>query len=81
MLVYVDVVLAISNVSEAIMKKIRMEFEIKNDKYRPPTMNIGGNIEEFQLPDGKSAWSLKKSSCIKAAVETVKVLLGRAPQK
>ena len=52
-----------------------MIFEIKNNKYGPPTMYLGGDIEKFQLPDGSSAWSMTSCSYVKSAVETVRVLL------
>ena len=75
MLVYVDNVLAISQDPEEIMKKIGMQFEIKSDEYGPPKMYLGGDVEKFQLPDGRLAWSIHSASYVKSAIETVKALL------
>ena len=75
LLVYVDDILAISHDPESIMKRIGMRFEIKNDEYGPPKTYLGGDIEKFQLPDGKVAWSLLSTSYVASAIDTVKRLL------
>ena len=55
LLVYVDDVLAISHDPNAIMEKIGMRFEIKNDEWGPPTRYLGADVEKFTLPDGSTA--------------------------
>lgn len=75
LLVYVDDVLAISHDPDAIMKKIGMRFEIKNDEFGPPKSYLGADVEQFQLPDGSKSWSLLSTSYVASAVETVRALL------
>ena len=75
LLVYVDDVLAISHDPNAIMEKIGMRFEIKNDEWGPPTRYLGADVEKFTLPDGSTAWSLLSNSYVAAAVQTVRDLL------
>ena len=75
LLVYVDDVLAISHDPDAIMKQIGARFEIKNGDVAPPTRYLGADISQFQLPNGKLAWSMSSQSYCKAAVETVQRLL------
>lgn len=72
LLVYVDDVLAISHDPGEIMKTIGSKFEIKNGDVAPPTQYLGADISKFQLPDGRSAWSMSSHSYCKAAVDTVK---------
>ena len=67
LLVYVDDVLAVSHDPGTIMKMIGMRFEIKNDEWDPPKRYLGADVELFQLPDGRFAWSLGSHSYILAA--------------
>ena len=48
-----------------------MRFEIKNNEYGPQKVYLGGDAKNFQLPDGKYAWSLINASYVKSAVEMV----------
>ena len=75
LLVYVDDVLAVSHDPGAIMKMIGMRFEIKNDEWGPPKRYLGADVELFQLPNGRFAWSLGSYSYVVAAVQTVRDLL------
>ena len=68
MLVYVDEVLAVRQSLESIMKDIGFAFEIKDNKYGPPTDYLGANVEPFQMSDGKYAWSINCNSYVVAAV-------------
>ena len=36
---------------------------------------LGTEIERFVLPDGRTCWSMKRETYVKAAVETVRSLL------
>ena len=40
------------------MAGIAAKFEIKNDEIAEPKLYLGGNVEEFQLPNGEYAWSI-----------------------
>ena len=75
LLVYVDDVLAISHDPKSIMEMIGKGFDLKNDEYGPPTTYLGGDVETFQLPDGKRAWSMLSTSYVRNAVKTVDILL------
>ena len=58
LLVYVESVLACSHDAKAVMAGIAAKFEIKNDEIAEPKIYLGGNVEEFQLPNGEYAWSI-----------------------
>lgn len=75
LLVYVDDVLAISHNPLSIMEGISSHFEIKNDEIAEPKSYLGADIEKFQLPDGRNAWSLTANSYVKNAIDTVERLL------
>ena len=52
-----------------------MGFVIKNDEWGRPKQYLGADIEPFDLPDGRQAWSIHCTTYIKSAIETVKDLL------
>ena len=81
LLVYVDDVLAISHDPGAIMKTIGLGFVIKNDEWGPPKQYLGADIEQFDLPEGRKAWSIHCTTYIKSAIETVKDLLAEDNRK
>ena len=58
-LVYVDDILEFIHSPESIIKDIGLEFDIKDNKYGPPTAYLGANVEPFQMSDKKYAWSIK----------------------
>ncbi|KAL7535614.1 hypothetical protein ACHAWF_005213 [Thalassiosira exigua] len=60
LLVYANDVLAVSHGPKKIMEKIRKCFEIKNDEYGPPTTYLGGEVEQFTIPNSNNErlWSL-----------------------
>lgn len=72
---YVDDVLACSHDPKGIMLGIAAKFDIKNDEIEEPKLYLGGNVEKFQLPNGKVAWSLTSNSYVQGAVDTVQRLL------
>ena len=53
LLVYVDDILVVSHAPEEVMKQIGSEFEIKNDKYGPPTSYLGAGISKVQIANGE----------------------------
>ena len=75
LLVYVDDVLACSHDPKGIMLGIAAKFDIKNDEIEEPKLYLGGNVEKFQLPNGKVAWSLTSNSYVQGAVDTMQRLL------
>lgn len=75
LLVYVDDVLAISHNPMSIMESIGKSFEIKNNEIGEPKTYLGADIEKFQLPNGKTAWSITANTYVKNAVKTVQDLL------
>ena len=70
-----DEVLVVRHLHEIIMKDIRLEFDIKDNKYGPSTDYLGASVEPFQMPDFKYAWSIKYYSYVAATVQTIKYLL------
>ena len=70
-----DDVLAVSPSPESVMKDIGLAFEIKYNKYGPPTAYLGANVEPFQISDGKYAWIVNFKSYVVAAVHAIKYLL------
>ena len=63
-MVYVDAILACSHDARAVMAEIAAKLEIKNDGIAEPTLYLGGNDEQFQLPNGKHAQSITSISYI-----------------
>ena len=53
------------------MAGISAKFEIKNDEIAEPKLELGGNVEKFQLPNGKYAWSITSNSYVQGAIYTV----------
>ncbi|KAL7535630.1 hypothetical protein ACHAWF_005219, partial [Thalassiosira exigua] len=54
LLVYVDNVLAISHDAEKIMETIGKRFKIKNDEYGPPMTYLGGEVQQFTIPNSNN---------------------------
>lgn len=75
LLVYVDDVLVASHAPMDVMDGIASHFEIKNGDISEPKTYLGADVEKFQLPNGKYAWSLTANSYVKNAVDTVQMLL------
>lgn len=75
LLVYVDDVLCISGNPQAVMDMIGKKFEIKNGDVSEPKIYLGADVEKFQLPNGRSVWSMHSKTYVKGAVETVRNLL------
>ena len=68
LLVYMDYVLTVTQSPETIMKDIVLSFDIKDNKYGPPTAYLGANVEPLQMSDGKYVWSIKCESYVAAAI-------------
>ena len=69
-----DNLLAFSHFPKIIMKDIGFSFDIKDDKFGPPTTYLGTNVEPFQISDRKYAWIIQYNSYVAAAVQTIKDL-------
>ena len=61
----------------SVMEKLWNMYEIKDGKIGPPKIYLGAGTEQFQLPDGTTAWSMISKQYVKALVETVTNLHGR----
>ena len=59
LLVYVDDVLAVRQLTKSIIKDIGLEFDIKYNMYGTPIDYLGVNVEPFQMSDVKYAWIIK----------------------
>ncbi|KAL7523011.1 hypothetical protein ACHAWF_000314 [Thalassiosira exigua] len=59
------------------METIGKRFEIKNDEYGPPTTYLGGELQQFTIPDSNNErpWSLLSTKYVKAAVANVETML------
>ena len=57
------------------MAEIAAKFEIKNDKISEPKLYLGGNVEKFQIPNGKYAWTITSTAYVQGAIDTMQVLI------
>ena len=76
-LVYVDDVIAISNLPMNIINGIRSTFKLKGDKAEVPEMYLGGDVEQVQTSNGTKCWTLSSKKYIKTAVDNVKEKLAK----
>ena len=72
--VYVDDILAVSHLARAVIDEITSYYKAKKDSIQKPKLYLGANIDRFQLPDGREAWSTSPRSYVKNAIETVEKL-------
>ena len=72
------------------MARISETFEIKNDEIAGPKIYLVGNVEKFQLPNGKYACIITSTSYVKVSIYTVQRILaengrtlntGKSPHK
>lgn len=75
LLVYVDNVLLFSHTPASVMKDIGWEFQIKNDQYGPPCINLGAGISNYTLLSWKECWSMDSQQYVDAAINMVQKLL------
>ena len=75
MLVYVDNVVICTHDAKEVMTGIAVNFEIKNDEIAKPKLYLGANVKNFQLPNGKYAWSITSYSYVQVAIDTMQRLL------
>ena len=57
------------------MAGIAAKFDIKKDKIAEPKLYWGGNVENFQLLNGKHSWSITSNSYLQGAIDTVQRIL------
>ena len=72
--VYVDDILAVSHLARAVIDEITSYYKAKKDSIQKPKLYLGANIDRFQLPDGREAWSTSPRSYVKNAIETIEKL-------
>ena len=57
------------------MAGIAEKYEVKNDEIAEPKLYLGGNVEKFQLSNGKHAWRITSNSYVKGAIYNMQRLL------
>ena len=67
-----DDILLVSHSPESIMKHNELAFEIKDNKYGPPTAYLGANAEQFHMADGKYSRRINCDSYVAAGVQIIK---------
>ena len=72
LLVYDDDVLSCSHDEKAVIAGIEETFETKNDVIAEQKVYLGGNIEKFQLPNGKYEWSITSNSYVQGSINCAK---------
>jgi hypothetical protein len=73
-LTYVDDCLCVSHDPKASMDVLGSIYDLK-DTVHPPERYLGANIQQWQLPDGRSVWSMSGKDYVKNAVKICKDLL------
>lgn len=57
------------------MDSLGAMYTLKKDSVKPPEIYLGANIEKFQVPSGRSHWSMNSTRYVKNALATVEELL------
>jgi Reverse transcriptase (RNA-dependent DNA polymerase) len=70
-LVYVDDILVISHDTKEVMDKLMQLYRLKPESIGPPKRYLGATIEQVQLCDGRSVWSMSAAEYIHNAVNVV----------
>ena len=73
--VYVDDILCVSHQALAVLQEIGEFYTIKPDSLKKPDLYLGAEVAEFQLPDGRVAWSTSPRKYVLNAIKTVEALL------
>ena len=56
------------------MTGITANFDIKNGEIAEPKLYMGGNVENFHLPNGKYEWSITSNSYMKGSIDTLQMI-------
>jgi hypothetical protein len=70
-LCYVNDVLCMSANPEKSMRRIQVDFKLKDDKIAEPDVYLGATISKMTLSDGKVCWTMPPEQYVKAAVNKV----------
>ncbi|GFH62125.1 hypothetical protein CTEN210_18601 [Chaetoceros tenuissimus] len=79
LLVYVDDILAVSEVAEELVGVIGSKFKLKKSSVGRPSRYLGGGIEQIQTDDGRIIWSANCIEYVRSAIEIVKKDLSSDP--
>ncbi len=71
-MLYVDNVLVILERSESVLtKEIGKFFVLKDESIGPPSMYLGGKLQQVELLNGEKAWAFGSSQYVQSAVKNV----------
>ena len=79
LLVYVDDILAVSEVAEELVGVIGSKFKLKKSSVGRPSRYLGGGIERIQTDDGRIIWSANCIEYVRSAIDIVKKDLSSDP--
>ena len=71
LLVYVDDILAVSEIAEELVGILGKKFKLKKSSVGRPTRYLGGGVERIQTDDGRIIWSTNCTEYIKAALHQI----------
>jgi hypothetical protein len=74
-LVYVDDILHLSHDTKPTMDALAKIYRLKDESLGPPERYLGANVKKYQLPDGRTAWSMSSRDYVKTAVKNVEASL------
>ena len=79
LLVYVDDILAVSEVAEELVGVIGSKFKLKKSSVGRPSRYLGGGIERIQTDYGRIIWSANCIEYVRSAIDIVKKDLSSDP--
>ena len=81
-LLYMDDCLVMSDNAEGILKKeIGRYFQLKPESIGPPSLYLGGHLEEVEIDGSTKAWVFSSTQYVQAAVSNVESYLQRRGEK
>ena len=80
LLVYVDDILAVSEIAEELVGILGKKFKLKKSSVGRPTRYLGGGVERIQTDDGRVIWSTNCTEYIKAAIDIVRKDIASDPK-
>ena len=76
----VDDIVSVSLDATSILKSIKVNFKLKDDKIKPPSDYLGAILGQMDI-DGKTGWYLSTEKYMKSAVENIEQTLQRAVRR
>ena len=73
--VYVDDILCVTHQALEVLQEIGKFYTIKQDSLKKPELYLRAEVAEFQLPNGRVAWSTSPRKYVLNAIKTVEALL------